>query len=366
MSIGLLIYLGKGDCSMSFPVRQIYISEDQLRQLNRDIWSNKFVEAYILNKGMRERVQLRYRGGHTRDYSKKSYEIVKKNKTYHYNAEYDDPSMIRNALSFRFFERIGVPSPKTKHCLIKLNGKNMGVYLEIEGVDRYFFKQRAIPMQSLVYATNDDANFSLISPETNRRKTSLFDGYQLMIGNDAERKRLERFVSRVNALSHRQLLPYLRSRLDIDNYLHWLAGAVFTGNYDGFHHNYALYRHKGRGYYRIIPWDYEGTWGRDSYGEIFGSNPVPVTGRNHLTKRLLSYKSVRQKYKTIVGHIAKHAFTEKKLAPVIAQMYAKIAPYILEDRTRRWPASVFLNEPGVILEYIRERRKIILRDIDAL
>ena len=43
--------------------------------------------------------------------------------------------MIRNALSFQFFNMMGVPSPRTKHMWLEWNGYPHGVYLEIESVD---------------------------------------------------------------------------------------------------------------------------------------------------------------------------------------------------------------------------------------
>ena len=80
-------------------------------------------------------------------------------------------------------------------------------------------------------------------------------------------QRLVRFVPNINRLPGQPLRTYMAKRLDISVYLKWLAGAVLTGNYDGFDQNYALYEHTSTGKYRIIPWDYEGTWGRNCYGK---------------------------------------------------------------------------------------------------
>lgn len=324
------------------------------------------MNALYKKKGQWIPAKIRVRGGHTRSYPKKSYEMTIQGRTVHCNAEYDDPSMIRNALSFRFFERIGVPSPQTKFSLLEVNHEPRGVYLEIEAVDRLFFRKRRIPIQSLVYATNDDANFGLISPETKRKKPSLFDGYRLMIGSETERRRLESFISNVNALGPDRLQSYLATHLDIDNYLRWLAGAVLTGNYDGFNQNYALYWHKKHRRYRIIPWDYEGTWGRDSYGKYFGSRPVPVTGKNTLTKKLLAIEPFRQKYKAILRLILKNVFTTRKLSPLIRRLHGGISKNVETDRTRKYSAAQFRSERRFILKYIEQRRKVVLQEMRKL
>jgi spore coat protein H len=285
--------------------------------------------------------------------------MVRTGKTVHLNAEYDDPSMIRNALSFRFFEWIGVPSPKTSHCLLRLNGRNMGVYLEIEAVNKRFFKRRNISVQALMYAVNDKANFGRLDPDTHSVKKSMFAGYELIIGGDLERRRLNTFITRINSLPANKLEPYLYSRLDVNNYLHWLAGAVFTGNYDGFDQNYAIYRHKVKGMYRMIPWDYEGTWGRNCYGNTCGSDLVRVRGYNQLSRKLLSIPKANSRYQDILAIHLDSTFTLRKLEPVIEEMVERIAPYVYKDKERKWSYSLFRNEPRFIRTYIQERRNII-------
>lgn len=344
---------------MDLPVRQLVVEEDQQKQLNHNVWSDKFVSAYIIANGVKEPIRLRYRGGHTRDYPKKSYEIVRKGKTVHLNAEFDDPSMIRNALSFRFFEWIGVPSPKAHHCLLKLNGQNLGVYLEIEAVNSSFFRRRGIPVQALMYAVNDGANFSRTEPESNSPKRSLFEGYELKIGGDTDRQQLKTFISNLNTLSGSKLESFLYKRLDVNNYLHWLAGAVFTGNYDGFDQNYAIYKHKTRGVYRMVPWDYEGTWGRNCYGNKCGSDLVRVRGYNQLTRKLLSINKAHARYCNILETILDKTFTLRKIEPVVDAMVERISPHIYKDTGRKWSYSMFQNEPRIIRSYILERREII-------
>ncbi|GIP35743.1 CotH kinase family protein [Paenibacillus sp. J2TS4] len=351
---------------MSLPIRHVIIRDPQLDLLQKDVWSKKFVDAYILNQDSREPIKLRHRGGHTREYPKRSYEIVMDKETYHWNAEYDDPSMIRNALSFQFFQWIGVPSPQTRPVRLYMNGQNLGVYLEIEAVDRRFFRRRGISVQSIFYAINDNANFGVIDPDTSRRKHSLFDGYELILGGNKSRLQLQSFISKLNTLSGQRLSTFLSSNLDIENYLRWLAGAVFTGNYDGFDHNYTLYRHKSRGIYRMVPWDYEGTWGRNCYGKPCGSDLVRITGYNHLTKKLLEYPRVRKRYKAILEDILKTHFTTRRIMPVIHQLHSKISPYIYRDHGRKWSFSTFHGEPDFMRNYIVERRKLIAKDMTRL
>lgn len=60
------------------------------------------------------------------------------------NAEYKDPSMIRNKLSLDFFSELGTLSPRAEFVFLKVNGKNEGVYLELESVDEYYLRKRKL------------------------------------------------------------------------------------------------------------------------------------------------------------------------------------------------------------------------------
>ncbi|MCZ8514625.1 CotH kinase family protein [Paenibacillus filicis] len=342
------------------PVRHIVIGTEALRTLQNNVWSERYVQAWLAGSGGgRVPVRIRYRGGHTREYPKKSYEVVRGGRTYHYNAEYDDPSMIRNALSFQFFRWIGVPSPRTKHCLLYLNGESLGVYLEIEGVEDAFFRKRGIGAGPLFYAVNDDANFSLVKGDSNRRKASLLAGYQQMKGTVKDRERLRLFISRINTLRSKQLGMYIRQQLDVDNYLRWLAGAVLTGNYDGFDQNYAIYRHKTKLKYRMIPWDYEGTWGRNCYGKPCGSDLVRIQGYNKLTSKVLAFKVARSRYKTLLMQFLGTSFTVERIVPVAERMHESIRPHIIRDGARKWSVSDFDGETRFIRNYIQERRQLV-------
>lgn len=350
--------------TVSLPARSIQIDFDDLNDLQLNSWSNKFYPATLQLGDKIYRVQIGIRGGHTRNYEKKSYDIkMDGGKTLHWNAEYDDPSMVRNALSFHFLNKIGLHSPLTNHIWLFINGKPQGVYLEIESVDKYFFARRGIRYRSLLYAVNDSADFSLIDPETKGRKKSLLDGYEIVRGPKGTRTKLVRFVKNLNLLSGKRLAAHTARTLDVDQYLLWLAGAVLTGNYDGFDQNYALYEHTDSCKYRIIPWDYEGTWGRNCYGKSCGSDLVDVRGYNRLTAKLLSFPSSRKKYTDLLSDLLLKEFTVDSIDPVVAAMYKRLMPAIYNDRTRKHSFETFQREPAFIRNYIRERRNIVKSEL---
>ncbi len=89
----------------------------------------------LLTGSAKTPVAVSYRGAHTRKLTKKSYFIQypdRKEKAeeaaFHLNAEYHDPSFIRNRLSFHFFEQIGVLAPAASHAFLYLNEKRRHLF----------------------------------------------------------------------------------------------------------------------------------------------------------------------------------------------------------------------------------------------
>jgi len=351
---------------LTLPIRELRLRESAALELEKNLWKDRYVPA-MLHDGIRSApVRLRYRGGHTRGYPKRSYEVASNGIITHYNAEYDDPSMIRNALSFAFFNQIGVPAPKTRHVLLSVNGRPAGVYLEIEGVGRPFFRRRGIAAQALFYAVNNHANFETRDSESGERKPSLLSGYEHRFGGAAEKAKLAAFIRALDADDSAVAVRRALSRVDVDNYLRWLAGAVLTGNYDGFEQNYAIYRNRRTGRYRMIPWDYEGTWGRNCYGRVVDSNLVSVTGYNRLTRKLLEQRPIRIRYVRLLRSLMNGPFTERRLMPVVNEMLARLAPHIRKNESQRWGYREFAEESSRIRTYIRERRERVRVELSRL
>ncbi|GAB2671318.1 CotH kinase family protein [Paenibacillus thermoaerophilus] len=351
---------------MALPVLHVSISVSEEIKMQHNMWTRSFSRARLRRGSVQTPIRIRYRGGHTRNYPKKSYEMIIRGRTAHFNAEYDDPSLIRNALSFKFLEKIGLPSPKTRHYRIIWNGADKGVYLRLEAVKRRFFRIRGISCKSLMYASNDSANFSLICPDTGERKRSLFEGYTRVIGTARDEEKLKSFIWHLNTLEGAELYRYLNRRLDIGNYLRWLAGAVLTNNYDGFDQNYAIYEHRKSGKYRMIPWDYEGTWGRNCYGRRCSSEMVRIEGYNSLTEKLLRFPEVRSRYKKLLRRLLDRKFTVNYVMPIVNSLYRRISDDVAKDSTRPHDLSDFRAEPDVIRTFIRERRAFLLRELERM
>ncbi|MFE3572960.1 CotH kinase family protein [Lysinibacillus sp. NPDC059133] len=361
------------DNGIIIPEYHLFIHSLDLIELRKDIWCDDPITAKLTINKRKYDIDIAYRGSHIRDFRKKSYHIsfnkpstYRNTKEIHINAEYKDPSLLRNKLSLDFFNEIGCLSPKSQFVNMKLNGKNEGLYLELESVDEYFLKNRQLPQGPIFYAVDGDANFSLMSDLDKGIKKSLKAGYELKYGTEQDELHLQKMIIEINTISKAEFENKIVKYLNVNQYLSWLAGAVFTQNFDGFVHNYALYQNSETRQFEVIPWDYDATWGRDVNGKVMEEDYLRIEGFNTLTARILDVKTFRSQYKNLLKVILNNQFNVNYLKPKIQDMHNLIRPYIQKDPYKKDDIHLFDKEPEYILDYIEARAKYIRGKLDSL
>jgi len=349
----------------------IEMSKKDWKKLHRNIWEDIYVDALLTIDDKRYDIKIGLRGNQLRKRKKKSYHIifqqpylVEGHHEIHLNAEYNDPSLMRNKLSFDFFQQIGVLAPSSKHIQLAINDKYEGIYLAIESFDQYYLKRRNLPEGSIYYATNDDANFSLYTPEGTLKK-SLMDGYTTKYSFQGS-EHLEKLLVIINTYPKEKFDEEIRKVMDIEKYLLWLAGVVCTQNFDGFIHNYALYHNSETQLFEISPWDYDGSWGRNLHGEPLELEFVPIRGYNTLTARLLENEQYKQLYREILEKILQEYFIPSNIQPQIEEMQYAILPHYKEDPYINFKKKTFKNEKTFILQFIEKRNRFLMEQLEIL
>lgn len=364
---------GVKEHALSIPNYNIFINPRELRELRRDIWSDDHVPAKLKVGNVTYQIEIAYRGALTREMPKKSYHIsfIKPatfagGRELHLNAEYLDPSIIRNKLSFTFFQSIGCLSPEARYVILSLNGVYVGIYLQLESVDDLFLKKRGLPPGAIFYAHNHNANFSFLDPDTEDFKDSLLAGYKLKVGTENDEETLCELIYKINTLPRDSFVEEIIRYLDIDKYLRWLAGVVCTQNYDGFIQNYALYHNSDTSLYELIPWDYDGTWGRDCHGREMACDYFPIKGANTLTARILDIQEFRKRYLLLMEEILEIYFTPENLEPTIMSLHQALEPHLARDTYKQKNLDKFKAEPAYIIEFIKGRNRYLRSKLEAL
>jgi spore coat protein H len=355
------------------PVYQVFIHPNDLKELRTDIWCDDPVVGSLKVNKKKWDIDIVYRGAHTRKFKKKSYHINFYHPKYfngareiHLNAEYKDISLMRNKLSFDFFSSIGVLAAESKHVFLNLNGRQEGVYLQLESVDELFFQKRNYPLGAIFYAVDGDANFSLLSDLDEDVKESLDLGYDMKFGTPDDVGHLQELIYKINTLPRNEFEEGIQPYVDVNQYLRWLAGVICTQNYDGFVHNYSLIRNAVTGKFEVSPWDYDGTWGRDVNGKVMDYDYVRIEGFNTLTARILDVPRFRKEYRDLLENIITTEFTIERMKPKIEALYETIRPYFLKDPYIQHDIAKFDGEPEFILKFIKDRSRYISDHLSKL
>ncbi|MED1789425.1 MULTISPECIES: CotH kinase family protein [Brevibacillus] len=359
----------------SHDLPQVYyvtVTDEGIAYLDQHIRSDVRIDAFLSIHQKAYPVQVSYRGAHTRELAKKSYTLYFPDdnrfhgqREIHLNAEMLDPSLMRNALSFAFFELLDVLVPTTSYVVLCRNGVCEGLYLQLESVDDLFLQKRQLPLGPIYYAVSGNANFSLLSPKTEEVKPRLDAGYRCKYGQEEDMKLLRELIYIINTTPRADFEEIIGRYLNVNQYLSWLVGVVCTQNFDAFIHNYALYRNTKTGLFEIIPWDYDATWGRDCNGKEMAYDFVDIDGYNTLSARLLDTSTYKRLYKDRMAETLNSWFTPDYMSPRIDYLHRLLRPYLQIDPYKKEKLNVFDAEPDYICRFIKDRNHFLKGQLDT-
>lgn len=226
----------------------------------------------------------------------------------HLNNSVQDPSRLDELIASTLYLRAGVPTARTTHALVTLNGRSLGLYVLKEGYDKTFIRR----------------NF----PASTNGPGNLYDGgFVRDIDQDLERDvgsgtnsyaDLKRLREAVNApISTRA--TRLATVLDVDRFLTFCAIQSLTDDWDGYarnHNNYRLYHDPVSGRFHFIP------HGMD---QLFGNSSQPLEpGWNGLVaQRVFELPENRAIFYDRLATLSTNLFTVATLTNLVASTEEK-------------------------------------------
>jgi spore coat protein CotH len=244
-----------------------------------------------------------------------------------------DPSFLREPLSYAVFEAMGIAAPQIAHTRLTVNDEYWGVYTLVEDVSKPFLEARLGDKEgnlfSYEYSGVYDFSFRGASssayvpvpfePETN--ETSL------------DPSGLVAFIRTVNEAPDAGFVAAVTPFLDVTRFLTHVAVENAIAENDGIlgfegMNNFYLYQYAGQNRFVFIPWDKDTT---------FVSADFPLLQRvdtNVLVRRLLADPAQMAVYQEAVKRAGSLAVIPAFLNPRLESMYALIRNSVLEDRKK--------------------------------
>jgi spore coat protein H len=145
------------------------------------------------------------------------------------NNSVQDPTYINEALCGQFFRDIGVPAARATHAWVQLNGRELGLYVLMEGINKDFLRRNfKTDTGNLYEAYTQDIDTDLDQDN----------------GEDISQSDLRTLAKAAREPNASERWERLNKMMDVDRFISILAGEVLTVHWDGYginKNNYQIY-----------------------------------------------------------------------------------------------------------------------------
>lgn len=276
-------------------------------------------------------------------------------------------------LSFEVYRRSGMPTEKSHHVRLWLNGKPTGYTVLVEQPNRAFLRRNGIGdagnLYKLLWYGGDLVGQH--EKHSNRRGThdDLIDVVEgLQKPADAQ-------------------WEFIEKNFDVDEVATYFAVNAVLSHWDGFFNNYFTYHDiGGTGKWMMFPWDQDSTWGLRLGGpgggddEVFynmaltfgmnGDEPPSDGGGwwrppGFFSGPLLANPKFRKVFLGRTKYILESVYTEAAFGPVMDDLEKRLVPEVrvkaqIQKQNPDRAVANFRSELGRARKHLRLRREFLL------
>ena len=333
-----------------------------------------------------------------------------------------DKTYMKDFITYQMMQRIGAVTPLTSYSYVTVNGSDLGLYLNIEGIEDSFLKRNYGADHGALYkpegggveGEEEEGDYEQeelpqidgIDWETIDWKTfdwdSLSDEQMMQLeeffamdeaedeAGDAEcLKYIDDKISsypaifdmaktKVNKADKKRLIHSIKvlnsgknisSAVDTENVMKYFVVHNFVSNDDGYTsslvHNYYLYEKNGQ--MSMIPWDYNLAFGtmvtHDEDYVINQSIDTLLTGEDVSTRPMFAWivndELYKEQYHRYYGQFIREQIDSGEINRFIDDTAKLIAPYIEKDPSKFYAADTFPKGVTAMKKYFELRSQKI-------
>ena len=267
------------------------------------------------------------------------------------SAQIFDPSRLRTFLAVEVFRQLGFLVFDFHPLFLRINGKNKGLYLQIERFEQDWFQRRGVPVAELI-KTGFGARFTMNG------------GGQLAAYFDREipdHDNLNSFGDLLHALDTAdadRMFASVGGYLDIPQYLRYHAAATVLNHVDGFTNNLFFYRPTPGTPYQVIPWDFDKL--------LYENGDVGMVGENDIIRALLKNDSCVALYKRELSYVVDSILVPDRLFPLLDAFASRIAEAHALDPDLGGAGISLDRESNRLKAYLMNRRTYIRSNLSTI
>lgn len=287
-------------------------------------------------------------------------------------------------LSYEVYRRSGMPTEKSHHVRLWLNGKPTGYTVLVEQPNRAFLRRNGI---------GDDGNLYKL----------LWYGGDLVGQHEKHSNRRGTHDDLIEVVEGLQKTgdaqwEFIEKNFEVDGVATYFAVNAVLSHWDGFFNNYFTYHDiGGTGKWMMFPWDQDSTWGLrlggpgGGDGEVFynmaltfgmnGDEPPSDGGGwwrppGFFSGPLLANPKFRKVFLGRTKYILESVYTEAAFGPVMDDLEKRLVPEVrvraqIQKQNPDRAVANFRSELGRARKHLRLRRDFLLsqaelKDVPAL
>ncbi len=235
------------------------------------------------------------------------------------NNNNQDQSQVNACIAYAVFRSAGVPAPRCNFARVSVNGQDLGIYSNVEGIKKRMLRRHFTDDTGNLYeGVASDFRDQWMATFQKKTNTASVDRSDIAA------------VTAALARPDSEVVAALEQVVDLDAFLSFWATEVLIGHWDGYAgniNNFFLYGDPTSGMFHFIPWGADAVLGDPS---PFPPQPRPtsVEALSALPWRLYLLPETQARYRDRLRQILASYWDETALLAEVDRMEALVKPYI--------------------------------------
>jgi spore coat protein H len=280
---------------------------------------------------------------------------------------WQDPAMVRERITMKFYERMGQPAPRESFARLYINDVYQGVYGVLETITSELLQRTVGEADVYLFEYHYSGPFyGEYLGNTLAPYKKLFEPRSHQLESDAKLyapiRDLFREVSEPDDAVWRERVE---NYVDLQQLVTYVAIETFLSEFDGIlspmgMSNFYLYRSNGTTKHRFVPWDKDRTFSE------FDWSVLSAIDTNVLFSRAIAYPDLRALYLDTLANCARSAWRGSWLEREIAATVAVISEAAAEDPLKPYTNEDFESAVSYLRTFARRRSFLVLQELTRI
>lgn len=229
----------------------------------------------------------------------------------HLNNSVQDGTLLHEMVCRELFRDAGIPTGRATHVQVKLNNRDLGLYVLVEGLDKDFLRRNFKNPTGNLYDGGFCADIDQPKKFISGKK-----------GQKDEQAPLKALVTALKEPDVNKRLALAETLIDIDQFWSFTAMELLTSHWDGYvrnRNNYRIYFDPGNGGRAVfIPWGMDQMLGDPNF-DLFGMASL-------ITTQLMQCPGMKWRYQEALRKAHYQHFRPELVDKKIDEVVAKLKP----------------------------------------